>query len=396
MEVAANDAASAPAVDATSEALVEALDTATAAIIAELSPDRVLQLIVDGVRPLVSARYAALAIVGEHGLIERFVTSGIDDKDRRAIGHLPRGHGLLGLIIRERRSIRVQDVMSDPRRAGFPPHHPPMHSFLGVPIVVEGRSIGNLYLTDKRGGETFSDLDQRMVETFARHAGIAIHNARLHAQVQRLAVLQERDRIGQDLHDGIIQTLYAVGLGLEDIGELMRRDPTDAEMRVEHAIDAIHASIRDIRNFIFGLRPEALDEGDLISGLTALADEFRRGTLMEIELQLDEDIELGPDETLQVMQVTREALSNVARHADASRVWVALAADADTASLSITDNGTGFDPGASRAAGHHGLNNMRVRAESLGGSFTLESAPGSSTRVLVRWPRAAAAGHEET
>jgi signal transduction histidine kinase len=268
-----------------------------------------------------------------------------------------------------------------------------MHSFLGVPIVVEGRSIGNLYLTDKRGGETFSDLDQRVVETFARHAGIAIHNARLHAEVQRLAVLQERDRIGQDLHDGIIQTLYAVGLGLEDIGELIRRDPTDAETRVEHAIDAIHATIRHGR---FRDLSSLLDEGDLISGLTALAEEFRRGTLMEIELQLDEDIELGPDETLQVMQVTREALSNVARHADASRVWVTLAADADTASLSITDNGTGFDPGASRAAGHHGLNNMRVRAESLGGSFTLESAPGSSTRVLVRWPRTAAAGHEET
>ena len=126
--------------------------------------------------------------------------------------------------------------------------------------------------------------DQRLVETFARHAGIAIHNARLHDELQHLAVLQERERIGQDLHDGIIQALYAVGLSLEDVGELMLDDPADAEARVERAIDAIHGTIRDIRNFIFGLRPELLEDVDLGGGLANLVDEFRRSTLLPTEL----------------------------------------------------------------------------------------------------------------
>ena len=138
---------------------------------------------------------------------------------------MPRGHGLLGLIVRENRSFRIPDLAVDPRRYGFPPHHPPMHSFLGVPVTVQGRSVGNLYLTNKTGADEFSEDDQALVESFAVHAGIAIENARLHEQVQRLAIVDERERISKDLHDGIIQNLYAVGLSLEDVPELVRERP---------------------------------------------------------------------------------------------------------------------------------------------------------------------------
>ena len=149
----------------------------------------------------------------------------MDGATRATIGALPRGHGLLGLIVRENRSFRIPDIAVDPRRYGFPPHHPPMHSFLGVPVTVQGRSVGNLYLTNKTGADEFSEDDQALVESFAVHAGIAIENARLHEQVQRLAIVDERERISKDLHDGIIQNLYAVGLSLEDVPELVRERP---------------------------------------------------------------------------------------------------------------------------------------------------------------------------
>ncbi|MEA2611126.1 MAG: hypothetical protein QOG32_852, partial [Chloroflexota bacterium] len=227
-----------------------ALDAAVRGIAGLTSVDDALQVIVDAVRPLVGAQYAALGIVDANDRIERFITSGMDDETREAIGALPEGHGLLGLIIHESRSFRIPDLNVDPRRYGFPPNHPPMTSFLGVPITIKGRSLGRLYLTNKVDADEFDEQDRSLVETFALHAGIAMENARLHEQLQRLAVVDERERISKDLHDGIIQNMYAVGLSLEDVIELMDDDRAEAAARVERAIDAIHLSIKDIRNFI--------------------------------------------------------------------------------------------------------------------------------------------------
>ena len=141
--------------------VVDALEAATRAIASLQSVDDVLQVIVDQVRLLVGADYAALGTVHADGVIERFITSGMSRETRAAIGPLPRGHGFLGLIIKENRSFRIPDIAVDPRRHGFPPNHPPMHSFLGVPITVKGRSVGNLYLTDKSGAAEFSAADER-------------------------------------------------------------------------------------------------------------------------------------------------------------------------------------------------------------------------------------------
>ena len=186
---------------------VEALDDATRAIAEVLDLEDVLQLIVDRVRTLVDARYAALGMADPSGRIERFLTTGISAEQRAAIGPLPEGHGLLGVIIREGRSLRIPDIAAHPDAHGFPPNHPPMTSLLGVPITVHGRTVGDLYLTDKRGAPAFSEADQRIVELFARHAGIAIENARLHDRLAALRVVAERERIGRDLHDGVIQGL---------------------------------------------------------------------------------------------------------------------------------------------------------------------------------------------
>ncbi len=169
-----------------------------------------------------------------------------------------------------------------------------MHSFLGVPVVLAGRPVGNLYLTEKIGATRFSEADQRLVETFARQAAMAIHTARLHEGLGRLALLQERERIGRDLHDGIIQALYGVGLSLEDVPELMALDRAEAEVRVDRAIDSIHATIRDIRGFIFGLRTDDFESVELRPGLERLAAELARGTSMTVDVEVAEEPELDP------------------------------------------------------------------------------------------------------
>jgi signal transduction histidine kinase len=369
-----------------------ALDAAVRGIAGLVSVDDVRQVIVDRVRPLIGAQYAALGIVDASGRIERFPTSGMDEETRRSIGALPEGHGMLGLIIRENRSFLVPDINNDPRRYGFPPNHPPMTSFLGVPITVKGISLGRLYLTNKVGSDEFSEADRSLVETFALHAGIAMENARLHEQLQRLAVVDERERISKDLHDGIIQNMYAVGLSLEDVAELMDDDRAEAAARVERAIDAIHLSIQDIRNFIFGLRPELLEGTSLVVGLAALVEEYRHNTIVDLDLNVSQPIVEPPAEvTGHLLAIVSESLSNVARHSRASRATLELENLADESGLELTieDNGVGFDPAGVVKLGHQGLANTRERAAGIGGTVTIHSQPGAGSRIVVRFPNRA-------
>lgn len=375
--------------DVPSRAL-EALDAATRGIAGVLDVDRVLQLIVDRVRDLAEAQYAALGIVDEAGIIERFITSGISDEGRAAIGPLPRGHGLLGLIIREGRSYRIPEISRHRDSYGFPPNHPSMTSFLGVPVTVKGRSVGNLYLGNKLGAPEFAASDQRLVEMFARHAGIAIDNARLHGRVQQLAVMEERERIGNDLHDGIIQGLYAVSLSLEDVPDIMDEDRDDAAARVDRAIDGLNAAIRDIRNFIVGLGPEIAAGGGLAAGLAALADDLVMSTTIDVEVELagatPVEGEMDDDLISQYLLIAREALSNVARHSGATRASLRMTNDGDRTELVIADNGRGFDPAAERSSGHLGLANMRQRASAIGATVEIESEIDAGSRIIVSRP----------
>jgi signal transduction histidine kinase len=370
-----------------SAAALVALSDAVGAVAGELDVETVLQLIVDRVRSLVGAHYAALGIVDDRRRIERFITSGISPAERARLGPLPEGHGLLGLIITQGRSLRVPDIAAHPASSGFPPHHPPMRSLLGVPVRIKGRIIGNFYLTDKEAAAEFSDDDQRLIELFALHAGIAIENARLHEAVGRLAVVEERDRIGKDLHDGIIQSMYAVSLSLEDMPELMDEDPPEARARVDRAIDSLNDTIRDLRGFIFGLRPELVDRTDLVGLLVALTEQLHQNSLVEVGLDLPERLAEPPAHVrAELLQIAREALSNVARHSGATQATVRLASDDGELELEIRDNGRGFEPTTTPLDGHFGLANMRDRAIALGGALRVESAAGSGTHIIVRIP----------
>ena len=369
-----------------------ALDRATRAIAGELDIERVLQQIVDSVRDLVGSKYAALGIVGDDGRIQRFITSGISTEHRMLIGALPSGYGLLGTLIRDGVSLRIPDISKHPDSYGFPPEHPEMHSFLGVPVQEAGATVGNFYLTEKRDAPEFSEADQELVEMFARHAGIAIQNARLHRDVQHLAVIDERLRISRDLHDGIIQSIYAVSLSLEDVLELIGTNQAEAEARVDRAIDRLHTAIGDIRGFITGLGSGLGDGTGLRAALESMAADLLGGTGIDVTLDLqgasELDARLLPEANHELLQIAREAVSNVARHSGARSASLSVVVEGNEAELRVEDDGAGFDPEQRRGSGHFGLANLRDRAVGVGGSLVIGSEPAKGTRIIVRLPLA--------
>ena len=371
------------------EGNLAALEVAIRGVAEVLAVDRVLQVIVDRVRDLADARYAALGIVDDHGVIEQFVTSGMTSAQRRRIGALPRGHGLLGLIIRENRAFRIPDIATDARRHGFPPHHPPMHSFLGVPITVKGRSIGRLYLTDKRGAPEFSDDDQSLVERFALHAGIAMENARLHDRVRRLGIVDERERISRDLHDRIIQRIYGVALSLDDVPELVREAPDEASRagRTRPSTRCTPPS-GEIRDFIFGLRPVLLEAGRPAAGPR---DARRRGAA-----QLGDR---GRGRAAASRRTAVDRLRRAAAHCprDARQRRSARRAPRTRSSsvdgrrravrLEISDDGRGLRPDGAARRSHHGLaQHRRPRSPPRRARFRSQSQPGTGTRIIVGPP----------
>ncbi|HJP88845.1 MAG TPA: GAF domain-containing sensor histidine kinase [Candidatus Limnocylindrales bacterium] len=375
-----------------SDEALYALDRATRAIAGELDIERVLQQMVDSVRDLVGAKYAALGIIGPDGHLQRFITSGIAAEHRMLIGALPSGYGLLGTLIRDGVSLRIPDISRHPDSYGFPPEHPEMHSFLGVPVHVGSETVGNFYLTEKRDAPEFSADDQELVEMFARHAGIAIQNARLHHDVQQLAVVDERLRISRDLHDGIIQSIYAVSLSLEDVLDLIESDRAEAEARVDRAIDRLHTAIGDIRGFITGLGVGLGDGAGLRHALEAMAADLLGGTGIDVSVDVrgasELDARLPPEANHELLQIAREAVSNVARHSGARRASLSLVVADDEAVLRIEDDGAGFDPEEKRGSGHFGLANLRDRAAGVGGTLDIQSEPANGTRIIVRLPLA--------
>jgi signal transduction histidine kinase len=289
-------------------------------------------------------------------------------------------------LIRQGQSIRIPDINADPRRHGFPAHHPEMRSFLGVALTVRGRSVGNLYLTNKHGGREFSAADQELVERFALHAGIAIDNARLAEQVRQLLVIEERERIGADLHDGVIQRIYGVNLSLDEVPEMVAAQPEEAARRVEQAIDALNATIGEIREFIFILRPPGETGGGLVPSLHALGAEVRLQAGLSVEVTAETDARLGAGTVRELVSIVREALSNTARHASATRAQVLVREAPGQLELEISDDGRGFDVAAARDVAHQGLVNMRRRVDRLGGTLDVSSRPEAGTRIIVTLP----------
>lgn len=363
---------------------LQGLAEAAAALAGELSLDAVLQATVEGARAATGARYVALGVVGQDETLSRFIYTGMDEDAVERIGHLPRGKGLLGLLIRDPRVIRTDDIASHPASYGFPPGHPPMRSFLGAPVRSRGRVYGNLYLTEKPGG--FEQPDEELVVVLAAQAGAAIENAQLAERLQSLAVQDERDRISRDLHDGVIQTLFSIGMGLESARGLTATDPARVDERLDSTVDALDGVIRELRNYIFRLRPQQAASMGLSRGLTELAREHEVNALVRPHLDLAAGMDARvPEEMVpDVLQVVREALSNTAKHAGAATVRVSARLDDGALTVEVADEGIGFTP-ARRQVGR-GLDNMRERAAALGADLGVHAAPGEGTTVRLRIP----------
>ncbi len=369
-------------------AQLEALNEATLAITAELSLDRVLQRVVHLARDLAGARYAALGVPDGQGNLQQFLYSGMTAEDARRIGHLPEGRGLLGALMHSPHPIRLRSIAQDPRSVGFCENHPPMTSFLGVPIISKGNLLGTLYLADKIGAKEFTLEDERLIVMLAAHAATAIENAQLYQQTQRLAVLEERERIGMDLHDGIIQSIYAVGLTLEYGNLLLDEDTQQAKHHLSQAISSLNDVIKDIRNYILDLRPQRFQGKDLSTALCELVRAFHANTLIQIDMHVEPEGDLGltPVQASGLFLIAQEALANIAKHAHASAVIVKLYRDGYYLCMSIADNGRGYDPARIVRYEGHGLSNMEARMHALGGKFNVVSAPGQGARVTVSVP----------
>ena len=522
--------------DRASEPRVQALLDAVLTVASDLDLEAVLGRVVHAACDLVGARYGALGVLDEDGeRLMAFLHEGMDAAQVEAVGDLPSGEGVLGLLIAEPRPIRIDDLHEHPRSAGFPAHHPPMHSFLGVPIRSSGEVYGNLYLTEKADGSGFTDEDEELVVGLAAVAGSAIANARLYeearrrerwrrataevasavldgepsqlvrhrvvsgaaellsgaaacllethddglwvlacvgdgpaegflaaegapvvrtltdgtplrapegpvfgqaaawapvqvagetvaalgvgrdqpfsereleelvsfgsqvnvawsferaqAEVQQLSLIADRERIGRDLHDTVIQRLFATGLSLQ-AAQRKLSDPDAVNERLERAVDDIDGIVREIRATIFALQ----SAGDAERGVRArvlevveeLADVLPRAPRVRFDGPIDTVV--GHQVTDHLLPVVREALTNVAKHADAGDIQLELAADHAGVRLRIADDGGGIQPGA-RAG--FGLRNLRERADTLGGSMHVGSAgPDGGTEVIWTVPGA--------
>src|ERR1700687_1925497 len=517
----------------------------------ELSLPIVLQRIVDLAAEVTDARYGALGVIGRSGELVDFITTGISAKQRRAIGDLPHGRGLLGLLIREPRIVRVRDIRNHAESVGFPPNHPPMHSFLGAPVQATGRTYGNIYVAEKRGavecsledevalrvlatqagvaianaslyeesmqrerwlealrkitgdmlggadasslltsiaehardlagaatatittttsspaqlevsaavgahaadlkgqsvpaaksisgevirtgkplhtddasthggayqpimrighvgpaifvplrvrgkatgtlmvanvkgGPRFEESMLRLVETFADQASVAIEYGRAQADLQRLGLMEERERIAKELHDGIIQSLFAVGMNLQSTALMSGSSETSS--RVEGAVGELDRVIRALRNYIFGLRLGILADRHLDQALQELGSEIQKRSTTQVEVTVDAKVAAGLSSNAhQIVQFTRAALSNVARHAQAGHATIRLARKGNKVVLLIEDDGVGDD--VRRYSAGNGPRNMRERASAMGGTLRVTSKAGKGTRLQLTFP----------
>lgn len=517
----------------------------------ELSLPIVLQRIVDLATQVTDARYGALGVIGDGDTVTEFVTTGISARQRKAIGALPTGRGVLGLLIHDPRPVRIDDIGRHPESVGFPPNHPPMRSFLGAPVTAMGRVFGNIYLAEKRnggeftqedqdalivlatqagvaianatlyeelrsreqwldalrditnlvlsggqegsllesiaeharnlvtadaatiatvsgpgqelvvaaavgarasqlsgqpvpargsisghvlesgesivladvssdprafqpivqlgrhgpalfvplrvpgaingtlmvanlkGGRQFEEKDRALVERFADAASVAIEYERSQAELRRLGLMEERERIAKELHDGIIQSLFAVGMSLQ--GTAMVSGSDEIGGKIEEAVEELDRVIRDLRNYIFGLRPGILADRQLDQALRTLGEQMAARSHEEVDVMVDAALAARLSaRSADIVQLTREALSNIARHAQASHVTVRLERNGSRAFLTVRDDGVGFDPRHPSVG--NGMRNMRERAEGLGGTMEVVSEAGKGTTLRISFP----------
>lgn len=350
-----------------------------AAVAVASQPDlgAVLRTTIAHARDATGARYAALGVLGGHGVLIDFKYLGIDEVHARMIGKLPTGRGVLGTLIRHPETIRLNELGDHPDSVGFPEHHPPMTTFLGVPVRIGATVYGNLYLTEKEGG--FTEEDETLVESLAAVAGAAISTSHLRNRLLELALVSDRERIARDLHDAVIQDLFGVGLSLQALA--LRLGDNPAAGKLTEAVDRLDDSIRSLRGFVFELQVSDAEQG-LQDRLAHFLERLPRSDHVAVEVSLGEDLDgLTLPVVREMEHIIHEAVSNAVRHSGASRIAVRVARTAGGLVAEIEDDGRGFVLEETRRG--FGLQNIERRSEKLGADLSVEAAPGRGTRISV-------------
>jgi signal transduction histidine kinase len=300
------------------------------------------------------------------------------------------GEGYVGIVAQDRKTLVSSDIENDMRfvrsavvAAGF-------QQIACIPMLA-GEQLMGVMSVAKRGDGPIDERNVQMLAAVGNWAGLAIENARLHANARRLAVLEERDRIGMDLHDGIIQSIYGVGLSLESALHSINEDPKDARSKVQHSIEGLNQTIRDLRSYILDLRPRQMGNDGLISGIKRLIAEYRANTFSNAQLTEREfDVTtLTQTQSMTLFHICQEALANAAKHAKARNVQISLWTTDDRILMEINDDGKGFDMDSMNSNIGHGLANIDTRARSLGGEADISSILNEGTTILVWIPRRA-------
>ena len=348
-----------------------------------LELDRILTSVIEKARELLEGEAACLCLLDAEGHLVPRATSGpfaLTVLDEATVG-LP---------------VKMAPSLTNPPgdgHVGCGRHCPPIRgdhqlTHIAAPLNRGGRSIGTLCVI-ARSPRSFSSREMDLLQGLASQAAIAIENARLHEQLRNLTLLEERERIAMDLHDGIIQSIYAVGLNLERCAELVKDDSREVRAPLERAVDDLNDVIRGIRIYISDLRPTSCNGRGLREAITDAVKVLKIDSSMEVEV-IEEGIcgELSQQQVAQLSHIAQEALANVLKHAGASSVTVRLLSKDERLMLSIQDNGVGFDPEAVEPTAGQGLRNMAERARALKSTFSLKSAQGSGTEISVQIPLA--------
>jgi signal transduction histidine kinase len=382
-----------PAPEVGQDELFEQVSQVVLAVSSQLSARDVLGKIVRAARSLAGAKYAALGVPGEAGTFAEFVVDGLTAKEQAAIGPLPRQHGMLAVMLREGKPLRLDDIRADPRFWGWPAAHPELKDVLGVPITDGAEILGFIFAANKTVPGGFTERDEQLVSLFAAHAAIALTNARLYERGRELSVMQERARLARDLHDAVSQKLFSVRAKARAAAVLVERDPARAIEEIGSVAELAGQAHTELRAVIDGLTPPELAAGGLTGSLRAYAVLVGRTYGADVAVQAAELPALGPLAETALYRVAQEAIGNALRHSGAPQVTVSLSRRQRTAVLEISDNGSGFDPRVPEPG--LGLASMRERARSVGGKLTVTSAPGVGTKVRLSIPMASPALHEQ-
>ena len=365
--------------------IFEQVSQVVLAVSSQLSVHDVLGKIVRAARSLAGARYAALGVPGEAGTFAEFVVDGLTAREQAAIGPLPRQHGMLAVMLREGKPLRLDDIRTDPRFWGWPAAHPELTDVLGVPIKEGDDTLGFIFAACKTVPGGFTERDERLVSLFAAHAAIALTNARLYERGRELSVLQERARLARDLHDAVSQKLFSVRAKARAAAVLVDRDPARAIEEIGSVAELAGQAHAELRAVIDGLTPPELAAGGLAGSVRAYAVLAGRTHGADVVVQAADLPALGPQQETAMYRVAQEAIGNALRHSGARQVTRQPVPAPAAGGARGQRRRQRLRAARSRTPGL-GLASMRERARSVGGKLTITSAPGAGTKIRLSVP----------